>query len=165
MVNRLIKHLLIMPWQIRKAFTAAVCAAIEQAVTESELHHRGEVRFVVEGSLGIPLLLRSVTARQRAITLFGHLGVWDTQENTGVLVYVLFAEKQLEIVADRGIAARVNQAEWNSISAEMSQAFCAGQFQNGAVAGLQRITALLAAHFPPDGDGNPDELPNRVIVL
>jgi uncharacterized membrane protein len=165
MVNRLIKHLLIMPWQIRKVFTAAVCTTIEQAIIESELHHRGEVRFVVEGSLDMPLLLRSVTARQRAITLFGHLGVWDTQENTGVLVYVLFAEKRLEIVADRGIAARVNQSEWNSISAEMSQAFCTGQFQNGAVAGLQRITALLAAHFPLDRDGNPDELPNRVIVL
>ncbi len=165
MIKRLMKHLLTTPLQVRNAFSKTVLRAIEQAVTASELHHRGEVRFVVETSLPVAQLLRGVTARQRAVELFAHLGVWDTAQNTGVLVYVQFAERRLEIVADRGIAACVEQAEWDAISAEMSQAFRAGQFQSGAVAGLQRITALLAAHFPPEGAGNPDELPNRVILL
>lgn len=165
MIKRMIKHLLTMPWQVRRAFTAHVRHAIERAITASELHHRGEVRFVVEGSLSVPHLWHRVSARRRAVELFGQLGAWDTEQNTGVLVYVLFAEKRLEIVADRGIAARVEQAEWDAICAEMSKAFRAGQFESGAVAGLQRITALLAAHFPPDGAGNPDELPNRVILL
>ncbi|HSC75547.1 MAG TPA: TPM domain-containing protein, partial [Pseudomonadales bacterium] len=147
MMKRLLKHWLATPLQVRNAFNKTVCDAIEQAVTASELHHRGEVRFVVETSLSAAQLLRGITARQRAVELFAHLGVWDTAQNTGVLVYVQFAEKQLEIVADRGIAALVAQAEWDAISAEMSQAFRAGQFQQGAVAGLQRITALLALHF------------------
>ncbi|HQQ74800.1 MAG TPA: TPM domain-containing protein [Pseudomonadales bacterium] len=163
--QRITRHLLTTPLHVRRAFTAGVGQAIEQAITASELHHRGEVRFVVEGSMDILPLLRGVSARQRAVQLFSQLGVWDTEQNTGVLVYVLFAERRLEIVADRGIAACVAQTEWDAISAEMSQAFRSGQFQSGAVAGLQRITALLAAHFPPAAGGNPDELPNRVLIL
>lgn len=165
MIKRLVKHLLTTPLQVRKAFSKTVCGAIEQAVTTSEKHHRGEVRFVVEASLSIHQLLRGITARQRAIALFAKLGVWDTAQNTGVLVYVQFAEKRLEIVADRGISARVTQAEWDVISAEISQAFRPGAFERGAVSGLQQITNLLVLHFPPDGEINPDELPNRVILL
>lgn len=164
-VKRLFKHLFTTPLQVRRAFSVAVRKAIEQAITASELHHRGEVRLVVEGSLDVLPLLRGLSARQRAVELFAQLGVWDTEQNTGVLVYVLFAEKRLEIVADRGIAALVAQTEWDAISAAMSLAFRAGQFESGAVAGLQRITALLAAHFPPASGGNADELPNRVILL
>jgi uncharacterized membrane protein YgcG len=163
--QRVIRHLLITPLHVRRAFTASVRHAIEQAITASELHHRGEVRLVVEGSMEFLPLFRGVSAHQRAVQLFSQLGMWDTEQNTGVLVYVLFAEKRLEIVADRGIAALVAQAEWDAISADMSLAFRAGQFENGAVAGVQRITALLAAHFPPAAGGNPDELPNRVILL
>jgi uncharacterized membrane protein YgcG len=164
-MKRWARHLLTTPWQVRRAFTAVVRQSIEQAITTSELHHRGEVRLVVEGSLDIVSLLRGLSARQRAVQWFSQLGMWDTEQNTGVLVYVLFAEHRLEIVADRGIAARVVQAEWDAISASMSAAFEAGQFEQGAVVGVQRITALLAAHFPPAATGNPDELPNRVILL
>jgi uncharacterized membrane protein YgcG len=165
-VKRLFKHFFTTPLQVRRAFSEAVRKAIEEAIATSELHHRGEVRFVVEGSLDVLPLLRDLSARQRAVQLFSQLGMWDTEQNTGVLVYVLFAEKRLEIVADRGIAALVAQAEWDAISASISAAFRDGQFEAGAVAGVQRITALLAMHFPPaSGGGNPDELPNRVILL
>jgi hypothetical protein len=164
-MQRVLKHVLTMPWQVRRVFSPAVCSNIEQAVTASELHHRGEVRFVVEASLDIAQLFHKCSARQRAVELFSQLGVWDTADNTGVLVYVLFAERKIEIVADRGIAACVEQAQWDAICVEMTQAYRAGQFEAGSVAGLQRITALLAAYFPPNGAGNPDELPNRVLVL
>ena len=165
MIKRVLKHLLTTPLSTRRTFSVAVRKAIEEAITASELHHRGEVRLVVEGSLDVLPLLRGLSARQRAVQLFSQLGMWDTEQNTGVLVYVLFAEHRLEIVADRGIAALVAQAEWDAISADMSLAFRAGQFESGAVTGLQRITALLAAHFPPASGGNPDELPNRVLIL
>ena len=164
-VKRLIRNLLTTPLQVRRAFTASVRNAIEQSITASELHHRGEVRLVVEGSLDVLRLLRGLSARQRAVQLFSQLGMWDTEQNTGVLVYVLFAEHRLEIVADRGIAACVAQTEWEAISTGISAAFHDGQFETGAVAGVQRITALLAMHFPPASGGNPDELPNRVILL
>ncbi len=120
---------------------------------------------MVEGSLPVGHLLRGYTVRQRAVALFARLGVWDTAQNTGVLIYVLYAERRIEIVADRGIAAMVEQAEWDAICVEMSQAFRAGLFESGAVAGLQRVTSLLAAHFPPSTGGNPDELTNRVLIL
>ena len=164
-MKRLIRNLFTTPLHVRRAFTATVRQAIEQAITASELHHRGEVRLVVEGSLDVLPLLRGVSARQRAVQLFSQLGMWDTEQNTGVLVYVLFAEHRLEIVADRGIAACVAQAEWDAISAGMSAAFRDGQFETGAVTGVQRITALLAEYFPPASEGNPDELPNRVLIL
>lgn len=163
--RRVITHLLTIPWQVQRVFSASVCDAITRAVVESELHHRGEVRFVVEGSLPVGQLLKNGTARQRAVDLFAQLGVWDTAQNTGVLIYVSYAERRIEIVADRGIAALVEQAEWDAICSEISQAFRAGRFESGAVAGLQRVTGLLAAHFPPTADGNPDELPNRVLIL
>jgi uncharacterized membrane protein YgcG len=164
-MKRLIRNLFTTPLQVRNAFNKTVRDAIEQAITASELHHRGEVRLVVEGSLDVLPLLRDVSARQRAVQLFSQLGMWDTEQNTGVLVYVLFAEHRLEIVADRGIAALVAQTEWDAISADISLAFRAGQFESGAVAGVQRITTLLTEHFPPASSGNPDELPNRVLIL
>lgn len=163
--QRVLRNVSTMPWLVRRAFPAAVRRTIEQSVIASEQHHRGEVRFVVESSLDLLPLLRGCKARQRAVQLFGQLGVWDTAQNTGVLVYVLYAERRIEIVADRGIAEKVSQAEWDAICADMGVAFRGGQFESGAVSGLQRITALLAAHFPPAADGNPDELPNRVVVL
>ncbi len=163
--QRMFRHFSTLPWQVRRAFSPPVLQAIEQAIVASELHHSGEVRFAVEGSLDWLPLLRGCTARQRALALFGQLGVWDTAQNTGVLVYVLYAERRIEIVADRGIAAKVPQAEWDAICNDMRSAFRAGRYQQGASEGLQRITALLAAHFPPAADGNPDELPNRVVFL
>lgn len=165
MIKRLVKHLLTTPLQVRRAFSPAVCDAIEKTIATSELRHRSEVRFAVEGALPVSQLLKGITPRQRAIALFAQLGIWDTAQNTGILVYVQFAERRLEIVADRGIAACVAQAEWNAISAEMSEAFHNGRFQDGAVAGLQRITTLLVTHFPTDSTNNPDELSNKVILL
>ncbi len=164
-LRRLLKHVFTLPLQVRKVFSPRVCSSIEQAVVHSELQHRGEVRFVVEAALNAAQLLRGMTPRQRAVELFAHLGVWDTADNTGVLVYVLFAERKLEIVADRGIAACVSQDEWDAIARDMSAAFRSGAFEQGAIAGLQRVTGLLTVHFPAAEVDNPDELPNCVILL
>jgi hypothetical protein len=163
-VARLLRHACIPGWVARRDFTPRVLAAIENAIRESEQSHRGELRFVAEGDLHLLAVARGLTPRGRAQQLFGALGVWDTAQNSGVLIYVQCVDHAIEIVADRGIAARVPQAEWDAICRRMEAAFRSGQFEAGSVAGIRAITVLLARHFPP-GASNPDELPDKPVLL
>lgn len=161
---RILHHLLAPHWTARFAFSRAALARIGEAVTRSERAHRGEIRFVVEGGLPFDELLRGVHARARAEALFARLRVWDTEGNSGVLLYVQLVDRRIEIVADRGIAARVAQSEWDAICRGMEAAFRERNFEAGALEAIARVTALLAAHFPA-GDDNPNELPDRPVVL
>ncbi len=163
-LKRILRHLSYPQWRTRRAFPPDSLRAIEAAVAASENTHRGELRFVVEGGLDLPLLLRGVDAHVRAIELFSQLRVWDTEENSGVLIYVQFADRRVEFVADRGIHARVGNAGWQAICRDMEQAFAAGQFEAGVLTGLAAIGRLLAAHFPV-GTDNPDELANAPTLL
>jgi len=161
---RALTHLFTPDWLAHRAFPRATLARIESAIRESERSHEGELRFAFEGALHIAPLLRGTTARQRARQLFSQLGVWDTEHNSGVLIYVQLVDGRIEIVADRGIAAKVAQGEWDAVCRRMETAFRARRFEEGALAGIREITALLRRHFPPRGP-NPDELPNRPEVL
>ena len=161
---RMLKHLLLPDWWRRRVFAAADLAAIGQAIAASEQAHRGELRFVVEASLTVAALWRDQSPRQRATEVFAVERVWDTEENSGILIYVLLADRRVEILADRGIAARVPQAEWDAICRGMEQAFGAGQWRQGALQAVARAGELLAAHFPA-GATNPNELPDQPLML
>lgn len=163
-MGRILKHLLYPHWRIGRAFPRGALLAIEVAVEASEHLHDGELRFVVEGGMELPMLLRGVTPRQRAVELFSRLRVWDTEHNSGVLIYVQLADRQVEILADRGIHKKVGDEAWQRICAAMEQAFRAGQFEQGALEGVQAVGRVLAEHFPPRGE-NPDELANAPVVL
>lgn len=162
--RRIIRHLATPEWASRRAFRPADLAAIEAAVAASEQQHRGELRFVAEGPLPAAALLRDQSARQRAVDLFARLRVWDTADNSGVLIYVQLADRRVEILADRGIAARVDQSEWDVIYRGMEAAFRVGAYRRGALDAIEAATRLLAIHFPAAGN-NPNELPNRPEVL
>lgn len=139
-------------------------AAIEQAIKRGEAAHRGEIRFAAENALDGPALLAGQSARARALEVFSQLGVWDTEENNGVLIYLLLADHDIEIVADRGINARVSHGEWEKICRDMEQALRRGAYEEAIVRGVQEVSALLARHFPPrPGDRN--ELPNEPVRL
>lgn len=163
-MGRILKHLSYPRWRVRQAFPKAAMRAIEAAVKESEKTHDGELRFVVEGGLDLPQLLRGRTARQRAERVFSQLRMGDTRHASGVLIYVQLADRRVEILADRGIDAKVGEPTWRQICAGMEDAFRAGRFEAGAIRGIQEIGKLLAEHFPPQGD-NPDELPDAPVVL
>jgi len=163
-LRRFWRHIAMTPWKAARAFPAAAREAIGRAVAEHERNHRGEVRFVVEAELTSAQLWANLGSRARAVELFAMLGMWDTAENTGVLVYVLLADHKVEIVADRGISAKVAQAEWQAICATMQEAFRAGRFEAGAVAGVTAISALLEKHFPAGGT-NANELPDQPVML
>ena len=161
-MRRALKHLFIPHWVALRPFPQPVLGKIEQAVKASERSHRGEIRFAVEGPLHLAHL--RVSTRERARQVFGQLGVWDTAENSGVLIYVQLVDRKIEIVADRGIAARVEQAEWDAVCRAMERSFKAGDFEAGALQAIQSVTAILARHFPP-GPRNPNELSDKPAVL
>ncbi len=161
---RVLKHLLLPDWWLRRVFTRGDLAAIGKAVAASEKSHRGELRFVVEASMPLTFLWHDVTPRARAVDLFSTLRIWDTEENSGILIYVQLVERRVEILADRGIAARVPQAEWDAICRGMERSFADGQWRQGAVQAVTRAGELLASHFPARDD-NPNELPDQPLIL
>ena len=162
---RWIRHLFLDDLALRRAFPRAALAAIERAVAEQEKRHRGELRVAIEGGLPLQALVAGRTARERALEHFARLRVWDTDDNAGVLVYLLLADRRVEIVADRGIHARVGATAWETICGAMQREFAAGRFEDGMLGGLASISDLLAQHFPAGSDANPNELPNAPVVV
>jgi uncharacterized membrane protein len=160
---RVLRNLMTPPWAARVRFNASVLDAIEAAIRESETRHGGEIVFAVESALDVPHLWRGGTARERALEVFSELGAWDTERNSGVLIFVLLAEHDVEIVADRGAAANVAREEWDRVCNEMETLFRAGRFQEGALAGVRGVGELLARNFPPR-ERDPNELRDRPVV-
>ncbi len=147
-----------------RTFGRSTLNKIEAAIQASEAEHVGEIRFAVEGGLDGAPLFKGQSARERAIELFSQLRVWDTQHNTGVLIYLLLADRAVEIVADRGIHAKVDSHEWSKVCREMEAAFGQSNFEGGVVSGVQAVTRHLKQHFPSDGHDR-NELPDKPVVL
>ncbi len=163
-IKRFLKHLLFTDAQVRRAFSQATFQAIEQAVHASEKLHSGEIRFAVEGGLDSARIAASQSARERAIEVFSQLRVWDTERNNGVLIYVLLADRSVEVVADRGVDAKAGSATWDTICREMQAEFSRGAFETGALNGIAAVARVIETHFPPDfADVN--ELPNAPVLL
>ena len=161
---RWIRHLFLDHFVLTRAFPRATLSAIGRAVAEQEKRHRGELRVVIEGGLPLQALFAGRSVRERAMEHFVKLRVWDTDDNAGVLIYLLLADRQVEIVADRGIHARVGDTAWETICGAMQQDFAAGRFETGIASGLASISDLLSAHFPATGK-NPNELPDAPVVV
>ena len=163
-IGRIGRHLLEHRWRERRIFKPAVLAAIEQAIKAGEATHSGQIRFVVEGALdGVPLF-RDQPARERALDIFSTLRIWDTAHNNGVLIYLLLADRNVEIVADRGIDAKVGAVTWEKICTDMETDFKAGNFESGVIKGIQAVSRQLAGYFPKSGVG-PNELPDTPVVI
>jgi len=160
----MLRHLFATRWRVRRHFTQPVLDEIEAAIREVESRHSGEIRFVIEAALDGDDIWRGLASRARALGVFSNLGVWDTANNNGVLIYVLFADHSVEIVADRGIAARVPQADWEQVCREIEAHYAQGRFAQGSVAGVRAVGTLLERHFPGQG-ADADELPNQPVLL
>lgn len=163
-LTRIGKHLVEHRWRARRAFPKEALDRIEQAIKAGEAMHSGQVRFVVEGALdGMPLFTGQ-SARERALDIFSHLRIWDTAHNNGVLVYLLLADRDVEIVADRGIDSKVGAAGWQKICAAMESDFRSGNFSGGVIKGIAAVSRQLAIYFPKQGAG-PNELPDKPVVI
>lgn len=138
--------------------------AITAAIRESEKQHMGELRFVIEAGLEWQDLFYGINSRERALQIFSQLQIWDTEHNSGVLIYLLLADRKVEIIADRGINSRVNHSVWLNICQDMESKFRAGDFESGVLMGISAITALLQQHFPPQ-EHHHNDLPDHPVVL
>ncbi len=163
-LKRLFQHLMAGRWQVLSRFPQPTMRAIETAIQHSESTHMGELRFAVEAALDWQDVLRGLTAHQRALDVFSQLRIWDTEHNSGVLIYLLLADRKVEIIADRGIHSRVGVTGWQGICREMEAEFRVGRFEQGVLLGLEKISALLSQHFPAEGN-NPNELSNAPVRL
>ena len=162
---RILKHRWLDETDAQRALGTDTLRRIEKRVASSERAHTGELRVCVEAGLPLSYLWRGASARERAIAMFGKLRVWDTEHNNGVLIYLLLAERRIEIVADRGITQRVPEHTWQDISDAMGAAFQGGDYARGLLDAVDRVGELLAQHFPANGSqSNPNELPNRPDV-
>ena len=158
------RHLLLDHLALTRAFPRKTLDAIGRAVAEQEQRHRGELRVVIEGGLPLPALIAGRSARERAIEQFTRLRVWDTEDNAGVLIYLLLADRRVEIVADRGIHARVRESEWQDICRGMEAHFREGRFESGALFGIGAVSDALERHFPGSGKGR-QELDDRPRMI
>lgn len=163
-MKRLFRHLMITERHVRQVFTRNHLQQIAQTIKASEKFHSGEIRFAVESSLEFQPLLRGQTPRQRALEVFSRLRVWDTEHNNGVLIYILLADRAIEIVADRGIHARVGTSCWEQLCREIQVSFSNSQYGEGATVCIQTVSQLLIQHFPDDGGGH-NELPDLPIII
>jgi uncharacterized membrane protein len=161
---RWLQHLTTTRWQLRRRFPRATLAAIEQAIAAAERRHSGQIRFAIESALDLQRLRAGMDARERAHELFAALRVWDTRANNGVLIYLLLAERDIEIVADRGFDDSVSASEWAGVCREMEAAFGTDRYEGGALAGIEHVARLIERHFPP-APGDRNELPDAPVIV
>jgi uncharacterized membrane protein len=165
-LGRIWRHRWLDEAQVRRVLPADLLDRLTRRVAASEHRHSGEIRICVEAGLPTSYLWRDAPARQRALMLFGKLRVWDTEQNNGVLVYLLLAEHAIEIVADRGIDAHVSAAQWAAMTQRMGAAFREGRFEDGLTQALEEVSALLVEHFPTAAGAQPrNELPDEPVIL
>lgn len=162
--KRIYTHLMTAERHVRRIFKREQLDHLAHAIKTSEMLHSGEIRVAVESSLELQPLLRRQTPRERAIEVFSELHVWDTELNNGVLIYVLLADHAIEIVADRGIHAKVGNAYWEELCKEVGRAFRKGQFETGVMDCIEAVSKQLIEHFPHKGGGK-NELPDTPVVI
>ncbi|HET8744104.1 MAG TPA: TPM domain-containing protein [Ramlibacter sp.] len=163
--RRLLRHRWLDDADTRRAVPPPLAQRLAERVAASERRHSGEIRIYIEAGLPLSYLWRDATPRERAIAMFGKLGVWDTEQNNGVLIYLLLAEHAIEVVADRGLARHVPHEQWQQIVQGMRECFRAGRYEEGLVQAVDAVTALLERHFPlRAGEANPNELPDHPVL-
>ena len=163
-IKRILKHLSISHASMRRTFPRASLDKIERTIAEVEQTHAGQIRFAVEAALELKPLLAGQTARERAIEVFSQLRIWDTEHNNGVLIYLLLADRDVEIVADRGVHARLGREVWEAICKEMESSFRQGKFEEGVIGGIRQVGAHLARHYPHAGSKT-NELPDQPVLI
>lgn len=148
-IKRFLRHLFHLPGRAKRCFPPQVTESISRAIAASERSHSGELRFVIEGALEPLQVWRGLGAHHRALEVFSELKIWDTEHNNGALIYVLLADRKVEIIADRGISSKVPASEWQEICNLMLAEFSRGNFEQGALRGIDLISRKIAQFYPP----------------
>lgn len=143
---------------------------IAEAIARGERRHTGQVCFAVEASLSLRSLWRRADSRQRARVAFSRLRVWDTEANNGVLIYLLLADRRIEVVADRGLKGAAIDARWarlcEHLGQRLHQRLNPGDYEAAVLEAVEEASDALAEVFPRGAtQAHPDELPNAPQLL
>ena len=161
-MSRTLKHATTTRGTVKKALPDSAMDALERAIGLGERGSSGQIRLVVEAYW--PLMhVKKMEPRHRAIEWFSQLRVWDTEHNNGVLLYLLFAERRVEIVADRGFNKLVTQAQWDAICRALEKHFGNGAFEAGLSEGIAAIGELQREYFA--ADMGPNEQSDRPVLV
>ncbi len=163
-IVRTLTHLFYPGWWLRRDFPPQTLERIELAIKRSESKHSGEIRFAIESALPLKALWNDESLEERAIEVFSLLRVWDTEDNNGVLIYLLLADRKVKITADRSINRFVGAAEWQHICQQMEACFKERRFDDGVVTGIEEIGKLLQKHFPAE-ENDKNELSDKPVIL
>ncbi|MCC5814490.1 MAG: TPM domain-containing protein [Leptospira sp.] len=163
-LSRFFKHSFISPWSVKKYFPAKSMERITAVISDSEKRHDAEIVFAIEPSIPPFAALKGYSARERSIDVFSNLRVWDTEANNGVMIYLLLADHDIEIVADRGVNRLAGAEYWEDVCHKMEERFRKGEFLEGVIEGIETITKLLEVHYPKT-KGNANELPNKPVIV
>ena len=162
---RILRHRWLDEGDARRALGAVALERLRARIAHGEATHSGEIRLCIEAGLPLSYLWRNATPRERALAMFGKLRVWDTEHNNGVLIYLLLAEHRIEIVADRGLARRVDPARWRALTDGMAAAFRERRFEAGLAQAIDGVNDALREHFAlAAGAANPNELPDEPVL-
>ncbi len=161
-MRRLFSHAVTGRWHVSKMLSNGGANDITRAVREAERGHSGQIKVVIEGTPGVFHVLKNRTARDRAVDVFAAERVWDTNHNNGVLLYLMLAERDAEIVADRGLNGRVSPEQWQEVCANLERDVRAHGFSRAVCSAVSAIGARLREHFPSDENAN--ELPDDVVI-
>lgn len=162
-VKRWLKHFFYLP-ATKRFFNAQDQHAIAEAVTAAEHGHVGEIQVVIEGCLPSRLAY-ALDTHTRARQLFAELGVWDTELNSGVLLYLNLCERKVEIVIDRGIKTATTQQMWDEVCAHIVQGLVQQQYRKAVITGVQEIGEILDAFYDRQLLDQQNELSNVPIIL
>jgi uncharacterized membrane protein len=162
---RLLKHRWFDEGDARSCLSKGAHQRMQARIAASEKQHTGEIRVCIESGLPWSYIRRRALPRERALSMFSKLRVWDTQHNNGVLIYLQLADHAIEIVADRGLSSRVDYADWQRLTTKLQAAFKAQKFEMGINRAIDVVTALLVRHFAvEEGASNPNELPDAPVM-
>jgi uncharacterized membrane protein len=161
--RRLIRHSWFGAADSKRAVPPALQQKLQAQIKTSEAQHSGQIRLVVEAALPLSYIWRGLAVRARAVMLFGKLRVWDTERNNGVLIYLLLAERKIEIVADRGLQQLVAKTAWSDTVNRMRGSLKLKQFDAGLTLAVEDVSKLLIQHFP-DSSTHLNELPDSPII-
>jgi len=137
---------------------------IAKAVQHAEKGHVGEIQVVIEGHIPCSQAYHQNT-RLRAQQLFAELGVWDTELNSGVLLYLNLCERKVEIVIDRGLKNATQTEIWDQICQRIVYQLAQKQHLEAIKSGIGEIGQVLDHYYFNLKIDNKNELPNEPILL
>jgi uncharacterized membrane protein len=162
-MKRLAKHLTTGTWHIRRAISASGRRELAQSVESAERGTSAEIVVVIEAALDWRAVTRGHSARHRALEVFSRERVWDTEHNNGILLYLLVADRDAELVADRGFNDKVHPEEWQEVCRMLERESKSTDLSGGLTKALEAIGSIARRIFP--AATSPNELGDTIRII